>query len=260
MRLVSRSSPPRSGTKSRRAVWSVRNSGFCQVVTCRHWFQSWPSHACSVVARSPVHRSITNPRPDAPVAGHTNRERRLYCGLTRRCAYRERQRCATLFLADQSDCAQPGNATGAWTIIRPQHVRSHGEIWIFRPPLCCPRAATGDRSCSDDVLMVCRRGFFVRRSLAPPRLLQAAPPSLLHRADPGPAEWSRRSGRVERPEANDRLAPPLIKPDGRFSRIRLSEGHSLTSLLRHRPCPSRPRGQPIQAVAFPEELRAACRP
>ena len=33
--------------------------------------------------------------------------------------------------------------------------------------------------------------------------------------------------------AKDRLTPPLIKPDERFSRIRLSEGHSLTSLLRY---------------------------
>ena len=31
--------------------------------------------------------------------------------------------------------------------------------------------------------------------------------------------------------ANDRLAPPLIKPDGRFSRIRLSEGASTAGLV-----------------------------
>ena len=55
--------------------------------------------------------------------------------------------------------------------------------------------------------------------------------------------------------ANDRLVPPRIKPDGRFSRIRLSEGHSLAALLRHRSGPRRPRGQPLQAVAFPENFR-----
>ena len=46
----------------------------------------------------------------------------------------------------------------------------------------------------------------------------------------------RRSRRVggadglKRPKANDRLTPPLIKPDGRFSRIRLSEGASTAGL------------------------------
>ena len=30
---------------------------------------------------------------------------------------------------------------------------------------------------------------------------------------------------LKRHKANDRLAPPLLKPDARFSRIRLSEGH-----------------------------------
>src|SRR5664279_2319511 len=59
---------------------------------------------------------------------------------------------------------------------------------------------------------------------------------------------------LKRHEAKDRHAPPLIKPDGRFSRIRLSEGHSLALLLRHPPCPSCPRGQPIQAVVFPKDF------
>jgi hypothetical protein len=59
---------------------------------------------------------------------------------------------------------------------------------------------------------------------------------------------------LKRHKANDRLAPPLIKPDGRFSRIRLSEGHSLASLLRSCLGPRRPRGQPIQTVAFPENV------
>ena len=35
---------------------------------------------------------------------------------------------------------------------------------------------------------------------------------------------------LKRHKANDRLAPPLIKPDGRFSRIRLSEGASTVGL------------------------------
>ena len=35
---------------------------------------------------------------------------------------------------------------------------------------------------------------------------------------------------MKRHKANDRLAPPLIKPDGRFSRIRLSEGASSAGL------------------------------
>ena len=35
---------------------------------------------------------------------------------------------------------------------------------------------------------------------------------------------------MKRHEANDRLTPPLIKPDRRFSRIRLSEGASTTGL------------------------------
>jgi hypothetical protein len=35
---------------------------------------------------------------------------------------------------------------------------------------------------------------------------------------------------LKRHEANDRLAPPLIKPDERFSRIRLSEGASTAGL------------------------------
>ena len=35
---------------------------------------------------------------------------------------------------------------------------------------------------------------------------------------------------MKRHKANDRLAPPLIKPDERFSRIRLSEGASTAGL------------------------------
>ena len=35
---------------------------------------------------------------------------------------------------------------------------------------------------------------------------------------------------MKRHEANDRHTPPLIKPDGRFSRIRLSEGASTAGL------------------------------
>ena len=35
---------------------------------------------------------------------------------------------------------------------------------------------------------------------------------------------------LKRHKANDRLAPPLIKPDERFSRIRLSEGASTAGL------------------------------
>ena len=53
---------------------------------------------------------------------------------------------------------------------------------------------------------------------------------------------------LKRHKANDRLAPPLIKPDGRFSRIRLCGGHSLASLLRQRLFPRRRRRQPIQAI------------
>ena len=59
---------------------------------------------------------------------------------------------------------------------------------------------------------------------------------------------------MKRHEANDRLAPPLIKPDGRFSRIRLSEGHSRALLLRPRLRPRGPRGQPIQAMTFPQNF------
>ena len=35
---------------------------------------------------------------------------------------------------------------------------------------------------------------------------------------------------LKRHKANDRLAPPLLKPDGRFSRLRLSEGSSTGGL------------------------------
>jgi hypothetical protein len=54
---------------------------------------------------------------------------------------------------------------------------------------------------------------------------------------------------VERRKANDRLTPPLIKPDGQFSRIRLSKGPSRASLLRQGPFPRRPHGQPVEAPA-----------
>ena len=67
---------------------------------------------------------------------------------------------------------------------------------------------------------------------------------------------------MKRHEADDRLAPPLIKPDGRFSHLRLAEGHSLALLPRSCLCPRRPFGQPIQAVAFPQflpQLRLAFR-
>ena len=37
----------RSGARSFRPAWSVLTSGLVQVVTCFHWFQSWPGQAWS---------------------------------------------------------------------------------------------------------------------------------------------------------------------------------------------------------------------
>src|ERR1035438_7762872 len=53
---------------------------------------------------------------------------------------------------------------------------------------------------------------------------------------------------------------PFIKPDRRFSRIRLSEGHSPALLLRRCLFPRRPRGQPIKTVAFVENFERVRRP